>query len=73
MYNTIETMKRKKCFCEFGLSDSWGTSIRNMSMACDSSQGHWTGWKIIYFAFTMLFQITNLHKKNNKYKIYNNM
>jgi hypothetical protein len=61
MHNTVETIWRK-CFCEFGSSDSQGTSIRNMSMACDSSQGHQTGWKIAYFTFTLLFQIVNKKK-----------
>jgi len=59
MHNTVETMWRKKCFCEFGSSDSWGISIQNTSMACDSSQCHQTGWNIAYFTFTLLFQITN--------------
>lgn len=65
MHNTVETMRRKKCLCEVGSSDSWGISIRNMSMACDSSQGHQTGWNIAYFTFTLLFQVTNLKKKIN--------
>jgi hypothetical protein len=34
----------KKHFWEFGWSDSWDISIRNMLMACHSSQGHWTCW-----------------------------